>query len=261
MSIDCIINGGMAQPLENKTALVVGASRGIGLAIAREIARQGANTILASRNLEALEREAKALQQAGFQASAYRLDVDESDRQLELPDIDILVNVSGINLRKPFEQYTNEEFQRIFQTNLTGLVHVTQAIGKRMIERADGGKVIFIGSMMTLLGLPYLSAYAMTKSALGGLTRVLAAEWGRHNIQVNCIAPGFILTDLSRAMWQDPKLKQWLAGAQANPRIGSPEDIAPLAAFLSGPGSDYITGQVIAVDGGYTTTAVWPFEP
>jgi gluconate 5-dehydrogenase len=99
----------------------------------------------------------------------------------------------------------------------------------------------------------------MTKGAIAQMTRALAAEWGRHNIQVNCIAPGFIETDLNRAMWQPPAMREWLQGAQANPRLGTPEDVAPLAVFLAGPGADYITGQVIAVDGGYSTTANWPF--
>jgi gluconate 5-dehydrogenase len=249
------------QPLINKTALIVGASRGIGLAIAREIAAAGANTILASRNLEALTAEADALKQAGFEASAFQLDVTKPEQSSPFPDTDILVNVSGTNLRKPFEQYTSEEFETIFRTNLTGLVSVTQRVGGRMLERGKGGKILFIGSLMSLLGLPYLTAYAITKSALAGLTRTLAAEWGRHNIQVNCIAPGFILTDLNRQMWQAPEMAKWLAGAQANPRMGTPEDIAPVAAFLVSPGADYITGQIIAVDGGYTTTAVWPFQP
>lgn len=92
------------------------------------------------------------------------------------------------------------------------------------------------------------------------LTRALAAEWGKHNIQVNCIAPGFIYTDLNQDMWQDPKMKAWREGTQANPRMGTPADIGPLAVLLAGKGSDYITGQVIAVDGGYTTTAVWPYQ-
>ena len=246
--------------LNNKTALVVGASRGIGLAIAREIARSGADTILASRNLEALQREADALAKEGHKASALQIDVNGFQPDMSLPDVDIMVNVTGTNIRKRFEQYTKEEIDYLLQTNLTGLTQLTQKVGGRMVERGQGGKIVFIGSLMSLLGLPYLSVYAMTKSALAGLTRVLAAEWGRHNIQVNCIAPGFILTDLNRQMWQAPDMKNWLAGAQANPRMGTPEDIAPMAAFLCGPGADYITGQVIAIDGGYTTTAVWPFQ-
>jgi NAD(P)-dependent dehydrogenase (short-subunit alcohol dehydrogenase family) len=248
------------QPLTNKTALIVGASRGIGLAIAREIAKAGANTILASRNVDALEAEAAALVKDGHQATALQLDVNQAQTVSQLPDVDILVNVTGTNIRKPFEQYTKEEIDYLLQTNLTGLAILTQKVGSRMKERGAGGKIVFIGSLMSLLGLPYLSVYAITKSALAGLTRVLAAEWGRHNIQVNCIAPGFILTDLNRQMWQSPEMKNWLAGAQANPRMGTPEDIAPMAAFLCGPGADYITGQVIAIDGGYTTTAVWPFQ-
>jgi NAD(P)-dependent dehydrogenase (short-subunit alcohol dehydrogenase family) len=246
--------------LQNKTALVVGASRGIGLAIAREVARSGANTILAARNLDALQKEVAALAKEGFHASALPLDVNEPKSTALLPEVDILINVAGTNIRKRFEQYTKEEIHHLMQTNLIGLTELTQKVGARMVERGTGGKILFIGSLMSLLGLPYLSVYAMTKSAMAGLTRALAAEWGRHNIQVNCIAPGFILTDLNRKMWESPELKNWLAGAQANPRMGTPEDIAPMAAFLCGPGADYITGQVIAIDGGYTTTASWPFS-
>ena len=249
------------QPLRSKVALVVGASRGIGLAIAREIARAGAHTVLASRDLPVLEQESQALRAQGFDAAPLKLDVANLSNTQELPDADILINVAGTNIRKPFEQYTQEEISFLLRTNLFGLVELTQRVGGRMKERGSGGKIVFIGSLMSLLGLPYLTAYAMSKSALAGLTRTLAAEGGRHNIQVNCIAPGFILTDLNRAMWQAGPMKTWLEGSQANPRMGTAEDVAPLAAFLCGPGADYITGQVIAVDGGYTTTAVWPFEP
>jgi NAD(P)-dependent dehydrogenase (short-subunit alcohol dehydrogenase family) len=247
--------------LAGKTALIVGASRGIGLAIAREIARSGAETVLASRNIESLKAEARMLNEAGLRASTLRLDVADASHLPELPACDIVVNVAGTNIRKVFETYTSEEFDALFRTNLTGLVAITQKAGAGMIERGSGGKVVFIGSLMSLLGLPYLTAYAMTKSALAGLTRSLAAEWGRYDIQVNCIAPGFVLTDLNRDMWQAPEMAKWLTGAQANPKMGTPEDIAPLACFLCGPGANYITGQVIAVDGGYTTTAVWPFHP
>lgn len=249
--------------LEGKTALVAGASRGIGLAIAKGMAEAGAHTILAARSVDALEAEASALNGAGLRASVLRIDFADaaSIREAGLTEADILVNVAGTNVRRAFEDYSAEEYQHIMQTNLHGIVQLTQLVGAKMIARGKGGKVIHIGSLMSLLGLPYLSVYAITKGALASLTRATAAEWGKYDIQVNCIAPGFILTQLNRNMWQKETMAEWLRGCQANPRMGAPEDIAPLAVFLAGKGSNYITGQVIAVDGGYTTTAVWPFVP
>jgi NAD(P)-dependent dehydrogenase (short-subunit alcohol dehydrogenase family) len=251
--------------LQGRTALIAGASRGIGLAIARAAAAQGAHTVLAARSTEALEDEVRNLREAGLSAEALRLDVTDNESidsaAAACPDADILVNVAGTNIRKPFQEYTPGEYERIMQTNLHGIVRLTRAVGSRMLERARGGKIVHIGSLMSVLGLPYLSVYAMTKSALAGLTRVLAAEWAHADIQVNCIAPGFILTDLNRDMWQPEHMQSWLDTVQANPRLGTPDDIAGLAVFLASPASDYITGQVIASDGGYTTTAKWPFEP
>lgn len=251
--------------LAGKTALVAGASRGIGLAIARQMAAAGAHTLMASRNYNALEKYAEELRAQGQAALPMELDIANPasvDRLASrIGSVDILVNVSGINVRKRFQNYTEEEYEQIMRTNLDGVARLTKKLGAAMIERGQGGKIVMIGSLMSLLGLPYVAVYAMTKSALAGLTRALAAEWGRFNIQINCIAPGFILTDLNRDMWQAELMQGWLKSVQALPRMGTPEDVAPLALFLSGPGSDYITGQVIAVDGGYTTTAVWPFEP
>ena len=249
--------------LTGKKALIAGASRGIGLAIAKATAAAGAATVLAARSKDVLEKEVAAIREAGHQAEALSLDVTTNESIDSAAgahmDTDILVNVAGTNIRKPFEQYTQDEYEYLMQTNLHGLVRLTQKVGAVMIERGKGGKVVNIGSLMSLLGLPYLSVYAMTKSALAGLTRVLAAEWAKFDIQVNCIAPGFILTDLNRHMWEPPEMAAWLKGAQPNPRLGTPEDIAGLSVFLSSQAADYITGQVIASDGGYTTTANWPF--
>jgi gluconate 5-dehydrogenase len=246
--------------LNGKRALVAGASRGIGLAIAKGLAGAGAEVILAARSLDKLKEEAAALK-----GTAIQMDITSSDSvdaaAESAGDVDILVNVAGTNVRKPFEDYSPEEYEFILATNLHGIVKLTQRVGRRMKARGKGGKIINIGSLMSVRGLPYLTIYAITKGGLAQLTMSLAAEWGRDNIQVNCIAPGFILTSLNHQMWQNEDMRSWLRSTQANPNMGSPEDIAPLAVFLAGRGANYITGQVIAVDGGYTTTAAWPYQP
>ena len=251
--------------LHGKTALINGASRGIGLAIAQAIAAAGAHTILASRSVDKLKQEAEKIHADGGSASVFELDM-MSQASIDncvanVGRVDILVNVAGTNVRKRFKDFTKEEWERIMQTNLHGVVELTRGIGQQMVDRNEGGKIINIGSMMSILGLPYLTAYAITKSGLWGLTRVLCAEWARHNIQVNCIAPGFIITDLNRKMWEPQYMRDWLKSVQGDPRAGTPEDCAPLAVFLASPGSNYVNGQCIAVDGGYSTTRVWPFEP
>jgi NAD(P)-dependent dehydrogenase (short-subunit alcohol dehydrogenase family) len=229
------------------------------------MARAGAHTILAARSMDQLNAHAKALESEGWKTEAVALDLTDQAAINEVAarflEVDIMVNVSGMNIRKRFQDYTPEEYERMLTTNLHGIFTLTQKVGARMVERGKGGKILMIGSMMSILGLPYLTVYGVTKAALAGLTRTLAAEWGRYNIQVNCIAPGFVITDLNRKMWQDEELQRWLKGVQAMPRSATPDEIGPLAVFLAGAGADFITGQVIAIDGGFSTTSRWPFEP
>jgi len=251
--------------LQGKTALVAGASRGIGLAIARGVAAAGAHVILASRSAEVLGKETDRILNEGGSAEFATFDVTDSASIEALaskyPDVDILLNVSGINQRKAFETYSRAEYDHLMETNLHGFVHLTQLVGARMVARGNGGRVISIGSLLSGYGLPYVTVYSMTKSALGGLTRSLAAEWGKHGITVNCVAPGFVETDINREMWQAPTLRAWLPTSQAIPRMGTTDEVASLAVYLASDGAAYITGQTIFVDGGQNTTGIWPFQP
>ncbi len=254
--------------LAGQVALVIGASRGIGQAIAEGLGDAGAHVVLASRGLDKLEAAAARMRECGAPASALALDVTDrasitSGVERVLRDhgrIDILVNVAGTNIRKRAEDYTPEEFDHLLATNLKGLFQVTQLVGAEM-KRRRKGKIINIGSLTTGFAFPYLSIYAITKGGLGQLSKVLAIEWAPYNIQVNVIAPGFIVTDLNRHMWQREDMLAWLRSTQANPRVGTPEDIAGTAIFLASPASDYITGQVIYIDGGKSAGSPWPFEP
>jgi gluconate 5-dehydrogenase len=258
--------GGSSGPwwsLAGRTAFVAGASRGIGLAIAQGLAEAGAHVILGARSGDVLSARAEALRAAGHSADVVVIDTTDpasvAGVAAALPPVDVLVNVVGTNVRKPFLDYTQAEIDGLIATNLTGLIDLTRSVGRRMVEGGRGGKVLFIGSLVVHIGVPQVSIYALTKGALAALTKALAAEWAAAGIQVNCIVPGMILTDLNQAMWEPEAMRAWLASVQANPRLGRPADIAPLAVLLAGSGSDYITGQTIAVDGGYTTTKMWPF--
>ena len=254
--------------LAHQVALVVGASRGIGQAIAEALAGAGAHVVLSSRQVDPLEAVAAGIRKHGGSASTLAMDVTDrasidagvAQARASQGRIDILVNVAGVNIRKRMEDYSSAEYDHIMNTNLKGIFEVTQRIGAAM-KAQKKGKIINIASLTTAIGFPYLSVYAATKGAIGQLSKVLAVEWAPFNIQVNAIAPGFIVTDLNRAMWERRDMLDWLAARQPNPRAGTPEDVAGAAVFLAGRAADYITGQVLYVDGGHTAGSRWPYEP
>ena len=175
--------------LSGKTALVAGEPMASVWPSPGPFFRRGAPPFLPRVPWTKLEAHARELPRA----RALHLDFTSSDSIRAAAEsagpVDILVNVAGTNIRKRFEQYTREEYDRILQTNLHGIFELTQLVGAKMVARGAGGKIINIGSLMSVLGLPYITVYAITKGAIGQFTKSLAAEWGQHNIQVNCIAP------------------------------------------------------------------------
>jgi NAD(P)-dependent dehydrogenase (short-subunit alcohol dehydrogenase family) len=203
--------------------------------------------------MDKLEAHASALCKEGCAAEALPLDVTSAESIDTLcsraGDVDVLINVSGTNIRKRFEAYTVEEYDRMMNTNVHGFVFLTQKIGGRMVERGKGGKIIFIGSLMSLLGMPYLTIYAMTKAALAGLTRTLAAEWGQYGIRCNVVMPGLVATPKVLAL-PEP-VRSAMSATLPLGRIGEPAELAATVAFLLSPAAAYITGAVIRVDGGY----------
>ncbi len=158
--------------LQGKTALVAGASRGIGQAVAEGLARAGARVILAARSVKALERIAASLREEGCQAVPLEMDIASRASRLAAAEaaggVDILINVAGTNVRKNFADFTPEEYDRLLNTNLTGIFELTQAVGRGMIERGRGGKIIMIGSLTSILGVPYVTVYTVTKAARPG---------------------------------------------------------------------------------------------
>ena len=251
--------------LSGKRALVSGASRGMGRAIALGLAQAGAAVAVAARNLETLEPVAAAIRALGREALALPLDVSHPD---QLPDavqkveatlgpIDILFNVAGTNVRRPITEIAEAEYDQIMDVNIKGAYFLTREVGKGMIARQQG-KVINIASVTSAIGLAKVTAYACSKGALAQLTRGLAVEWGPHHIQVNAIAPGFILTDFNRKLWENPAMLDWAVSGTPAGRLGQPEDVVGAAIFLATPAADFISGQVLFVDGGYMAGRPWP---
>lgn len=251
--------------LGGQVALVTGGNRGIGRGIAEGLAGHGAKVVCAARTRPQIDEAVAAIQAAGGEAWGVEVDMaDQASRQKAVASvverfgqIDILVNNAGMNIREPLEQVTEEHYDRIMNVNLKGLYFLTQAVTGHMIPRRRG-KIINIGSLTTGIALPRISVYASTKGAVGQLTKALAVELGPHNIQVNAICPGFVVTPLTEKLWANPTMRGWGEGRVPLGRLAMPSDMAGTAVFLASPASDYVTGQLIYVDGGYMAGESWP---
>jgi NAD(P)-dependent dehydrogenase (short-subunit alcohol dehydrogenase family) len=251
----------MEQPfsLEGRCAFVTGASRGIGRSIALALGKAGAAVACAARALDQVESAAAEIESAGGRARALRLDVTQGAQVIEavreaesaLGSIDILVNNAGITLEKKTVDVTDEDWDAVLATNLTAMFRCARAVAPGMIERGRG-KVINVGSMYGRLGVPRYAAYCASKAAVDGLTRSLAAEWARHGIQVNCLAPGYMNTDIPRAAMADPETRERFLSKVPARRLGEPAEAATLVVYLASPASDFMTGQTVYLDGGRT---------
>lgn len=247
--------------LEGKTALVTGAGRGIGAAIAQRMAAEGARVALVSRSVEQLQQQQEAISRAGGPA-AMVIPADVSQRQsvADLVDeaeqafggIDILVNAAGISVAGASETLALEDWQRCLATNLDGTFFCCQMVGAQMIERGRGGKIINITSLVAHAAIPQRAAYAASKGGVKQLSQNLAVEWARYNIQVNTISPGFILTEIVRDyIARGVHRPEALVARIPAGRMGSVDDVAGPAVFLASSESDYVTGISLVVDGGF----------
>jgi len=245
--------------LSGRVALVTGASGGIGCALAGVLASGGAAVAVSARRADALDETARAIVDAGGRALAVAADLQAAG-ELErltrevadgLGSPDILVNCAGVNLREPWREITRESWQRTLDINLSVPFFLARLLVPAMQEKG-WGRVINIASLQSRRAFPDSIAYGASKGGIEQLTRAMAEAWSRHGINCNAIAPGFFPTDLTRPVFDDPGRRQWAADHTAVGRNGEMTDLAGIAVFLASPASDYITGQTIFVDGGFT---------
>ncbi|HET6184734.1 MAG TPA: glucose 1-dehydrogenase [Acetobacteraceae bacterium] len=248
--------------LRGKVAIVTGGNGGIGLGMAEGLAEAGAALLLVGRDATKAEGALAHLHKAGAKADFFAADVTkrESCRAMVAEALaahgrlDILVNNAGTSIRKMPQDYTEEEWHQVMDTNLTSAFLCAQAAYPAM-KQAGGGKIINIGSMMSLFGAPYATPYAASKGGIVQMTRALATAWAADNIQVNAVLPGWIDTELTRrARAQVAGLQERVQERTPAGRWGVPADMAGVAVFLAGSGSDFVTGAAIPVDGGFSVT-------
>jgi 2-deoxy-D-gluconate 3-dehydrogenase len=247
--------------LTGRVAVITGGNGGIGLGIARGLARSGAAVVIAGRNVEKSEKAAAELREYGATAIVDRVDLLDSTACKDLIDraadrlgrLDILVNNAGISRRKPPQDHSESDWNEVLQTNLTAAFTCAQACYPHFL-RAGAGKIINVGSMLSLFGSPFSVAYGVSKGGLLQMTKGLACAWAKDNIQTNAILPGWIDTDLSRGARRDiPSLNDRVLQRTPAGRWGTPEDFEGIAVFLASRASDFLNGAAIPVDGGYAS--------
>lgn len=243
--------------IQGKVALVTGSSRGIGFTLSTGLCEHGAKVILNGRDEKTLLEAAESLKSKGHTVYTSVFDVNNPDIiateidkiEKTVGPIDILVNNAGIMIRKPIVDLSLDEWNRIITINLTGAFLVSQKVAKYMIERKRG-KIVNICSMQSELARDTVSAYASAKGGLKMLTRSMATEWAKFNIQINGIGPGYFLTDLTKPLSEDPKFDSWLKGRTPAGRWGVPEELVGTLIYLSSDASNYVNGHIVYVDGG-----------
>lgn len=251
----------------NQVVLVSGGSRGIGKAIAQGFAERDAQVIITGRQQETLQQTAAEISTGAHPVEAVVCDVSQPDAIAEgvktvlakFGRIDTLVNVAGVNIRKKAETFTVEEYDFILDINLKGAFLMSVEVGRHMIERKAGVQ-INVDSLNTYAPLKGVLPYAMSKWGVVAMTRGLATEWGPHGVRVNTLAPGFILTDLTRKLWAQPHMQKWADENTPLKRLGEVDDMVGAVLFMASPASAFMTGQVLRVDGGVTAGINWPIE-
>lgn len=244
--------------LSGKVAVVTGASRGIGGALALALAEAGADLALVARTEEALNSMAGRVRELGRRALAVPADVTSVasiqtmvDRVVEeYGHIDILLNAAGVQCRKPILEVTEEEWDYVNSVNLKAVYFCSQAVARQMLKQGKG-KIIHIGSLTSSIGIANVSIYCATKTGVLGLTRVMSREWSKHGICVNAIGPGYFNTEMTQRLYKDPVLHQWIVDRTPMGRWGELDDLTGAAVFLASEASDFITGELINVDGGW----------
>lgn len=245
--------------VDGKRALVTGASKGIGVAVATVLAQAGADVAITGRDEAGLRATAEAIESAGRRCASIVADLSDAEAVVRagegaieaLGGIDILVNNAGIARIDPILDASLQDWEETINVNLRAPFLLAQAVVPQMIARGSG-KVINISSQAGVIALDGHAAYAASKGGLNLLTKVMAAEWGPHNIQCNAVAPTVILTPMATQVWGDPAKSDPMLAKIPLGRFGQPLEVADLVLFLAAPASDLITGQTVLIDGGYT---------